>query len=180
MIDPRISDILKFWFSDAVSPLWFKSTDSFDTELTDKYERIWQQAADGELDHWKESADGAVALSIICDQFPLNMFRGQGKRYSTEAKARDIAQYAIDQGFIKNMSQQHQSFLYLPFMHSENLKEQQVAIDLFAAAKLNDNVKYAQHHFAVIKQFGRFPHRNKELGRDSTDAEIEYLKTANW
>ncbi len=180
MNDTLINDLLTHWFSDEVSPLWFKSTDEFDAELTQRYELIWQQARDGLLDHWKTSAEGVVALVIILDQLPLNMFRGQGKRYSTEAKSRDIAHYAIDHDLIKAMPDKHKAFLFLPFMHSENLNDQQLAIELFEAAGLDDNAKFARHHYDVVKRFGRFPHRNGELGRESTPDEIAYLKTSNW
>lgn len=180
MSNTLINRLLDYWFSAEVSALWFKSTDEFDAELTQRYELIWQQARDGLLDHWKQSAEGAVALVIILDQLPLNMFRGQAKRYSTEAKSREIAHYAIKHDFIINMPKKHQAFLYLPFMHSEDLSDQQLGIDLFAAAGLKDNVKYARHHYDVVERFGRFPHRNKELSRESTPEEIEYLKTANW
>jgi len=175
-----IQNIIELWFSDRVSALWFKSTDGFDAELKHNYETVWQQAADGLLDHWKKTPQGAVALVIILDQFPLNMFRGQGKRYSTEAKSREIAAYAIDNNLDKNLPLKQKAFLYLPFMHSEQLSDQQTSIDLFEAAGLDDNVRYAQHHYGVIKRFGRFPHRNEELGRTSSEAEIDYLKTAKW
>lgn len=180
MSQPLVSSILSFWFSDAVSPLWFKPSNEFDAELTEKYEHLWQQAANGDYDHWQESTDGAIALVLILDQFPLNMFRGQAKRYSTEEKAREIARYAINNNLTKKITSKQKSFLYLPFMHSEALNDQQYAIDLFTDNNLPDNVKYARHHYAVIEQFGRFPHRNIELGRESTAAEIDYLKTANW
>jgi len=180
MSDSLINDIIEFWFSKKVAALWFKSTDEFDAELKQKYETVWQQAADGLLDHWQKTPQGAIALVIILDQFPLNMFRGQGKRYSTEAKSREIAAYAIANGLDADMPLKHKAFLYLPFMHSEDLNDQQKSIDLFKAAGLDDNAKYAQHHYGVIERFGRFPHRNEELGRDSSEEEITYLKKAKW
>lgn len=175
-----IDEILVLWFSDEVKALWFKSTDDFDAQLTKSYETVWQQAADGLLDHWKETANGAVALVIILDQFPLNMFRGQAKSFSTEAKSRDIARYAIDKKLDIDLNQGQKAFLYLPFMHSEDLQDQQKSIDLFVAAGLDDNAKYAKHHYGVVERFGRFPHRNEALGRESTEEEMAYLKTANW
>ncbi len=180
MSDTLINGIIDFWFSDEVSALWFKSTDEFDAELKQRYETVWQQATDGLLDHWKTNARGALALVIILDQFPLNMFRGQGKRYSSEAKSREIANFAIDNALDKELSPKQKAFLYLPFMHSELLADQQKSIDLFTAAGLDDNAKFAQHHYGVIERFGRFPHRNEELGRKSSAEEIAYLKTSNW
>ncbi len=175
-----IHDILNFWFADEVAPFWFQSTAEFDAQLKQRYELVWQQAVDGLLDHWQHNPDGALALVIVLDQFPLNMFRGQGKRYSSEAKARTIADFAIDKGFDQQLSAQQQAFLYLPFMHSESITDQQKSIALYDAAGLDVNAKFARHHYDVIKRFGRFPHRNKELNRRSTPEEIAYLKTANW
>lgn len=171
-----IDEILEFWFSDPVAALWFKSTDEFDADLKQRYELIWQQAADGLLDHWIETAQGALALVIILDQFPLNMFRGQAISYATEAKSREIANDAVAQGLDTDLTDTQKTFLYLPFMHSENLKDQQISIALFEAAGRADNAKYARHHYAVIERFGRFPHRNEALGRRSTAQEIAYLK----
>lgn len=173
-------EIIDFWFSNDVSALWFKSTDEFDAQLKDQFESLWQQAANGDLDNWKTTAEGALALVIILDQFPLNMFRGDAKRYSTEAKSREIAQYAIDNKLDDSLINKQLSFLYLPFMHSEDLNDQQTSIELFEKAGLTDNAKYARHHYGVVERFGRFPHRNIELGRKSTEEEIEYLKHANW
>lgn len=175
-----IDEILEYWFSTDVAALWFKSTDEFDVSLKNRYGIVWQQAADGLLDHLKETSRGAVALVIILDQFPLNMFRGQGKRYSTEAKSRVIASFAIENHLDAALSDKQKAFLYLPFMHSEDINDQQRSIGLFDAAGLSDNAKYARHHYGVIERFGRFPHRNKELGRESTVEETAYLKTTNW
>lgn len=180
MSQTLITEINEFWFSDEVSALWFKSTNEFDAQLKERYELVWQQASDGLLDHWKESAEGALALVIILDQFPLNMFRGLGKCYSTEAKSRETASYAIEKNLDRYLTNKQKAFLYLPYMHSESLKDQQKGIDLFEAAGLDDNARFAHHHFGVVERFGRFPHRNDELGRESTNEEIAYLKTANW
>ncbi|MBL7004410.1 MAG: DUF924 domain-containing protein [Gammaproteobacteria bacterium] len=180
MNDVLIVSILSFWFSDATEPLWFNSTPEFDSQLQQQYEQVWEQAASGDLDDWKNSADGALALVIILDQFPLNMFRNQAKGYSTEAKAREIAQYAIKNNLTENMSKSQKAFLYLPFMHSEDINDQQRAIDLYDQAGLEGNARYARHHYGVIERFGRFPHRNEALGRVSTQEELDYLKTANW
>lgn len=180
MIDTEIKKIIEFWFSVDVSKLWFYSSNEFDQQLKKEYEQTWRKAAEGQLDHWKESALGALALVIVLDQFPLNMFRGSGLRYSTEAKAREIAQYAIDNQLTAELEPQHLSFLYLPFMHSESLQDQQYSIDLYTAAGLDNNLKYAHHHYDVINRFGRFPHRNEELGRTSSEEELEFLSKDHW
>lgn len=180
MTDVIINDILSFWFSEQAAPLWFVSTPEFDQQIKNQYEKVWQDAADGKLDDWKETAEGALALVIVLDQFPLNMYRGDGKRYSTEAKAREVARYAIDNKLAQQLPDRQLAFLYLPFMHSEDINDQRYAIELYDAAGLIENAKFAHHHHDVVARFGRFPHRNQELGRVSSAEELEYLKTANW
>ena len=169
--------IVDFWFSDAVKKLWFNSTPEFDASLRDQYQSIWKQAADGDLDHWMDTAEGCLALVILLDQFPLNMFRGEARCFSTEAKSRAVAQTAIDQGFDETLSMEQRAFLYMPFMHSEHLDDQKTALRLFDQPGLEGNLRFARHHHGIVEQFGRFPHRNEILGRESSAAEIEYLNS---
>ncbi len=178
--DDLIREVLEYWFSAAVQPMWFNATPAFDDELRQRYEKVWGQARAETFDHWESDAEGALALVIILDQFPLNMFRQHARQYSTEAHARKIAGHAIEQGLDQQLTLAQRAFLYLPFMHSESIADQDRSLDLYAAAGLKDNLGYAIHHRDVIKRFGRFPHRNKFLGRSSTAEEIEYLKKANW
>ncbi len=178
--DDLIAEILDFWFSEQASKKWFKSTPQFDEEIRRRYEKTWGLARAGSYDHWEEDPDGALALVIILDQFPLNMFRDDARQYSTEARAREVARHAIEQGFDKKMAPQQRAFLYLPFMHSESLADQEYAMQLYQQAGLDDNLRYARHHHDVVKRFGRFPHRNEALGRESTAEELEYLKHAHW
>ncbi len=178
--DDLVSEIINFWFSAEVKPLWFKSTAAFDAALHERYEGVWGRARAGVYDHWAEEALPALALVIILDQFPLNMFRQDARQYSTEAHARDIARQAIDAGLDQELSQPQKAFLYLPFMHSEELSDQDRSIALYQAAGLDENLKFAHHHRDVVVRFGRFPHRNAVLGRASTEEELEYLKHANW
>ena len=168
-------DIVEFWFSDAVRPLWFNSTTAFDDELRDRFEWVWQQAANGELDHWAESAEGALALVILLDQIPLNIYRGKAQSFSTEAKARDIAERTVEKGWDTDLTSEQKAFLYMPFMHSESLLDQDRSVALYEAAGLQDNLIFAKHHRDIIRRFGRFPHRNAILGRKSTPAELAYL-----
>lgn len=170
-------DLIDFWFSDEVSQYWFNSTEEFDRQLREDYAELWQQAADGALIEWQESASGSLSLVILLDQFPLNMFRGEAKCFSTEAQSREVAQTAIDQGFDIDMPTKQKSFLYMPFMHSESLDDQAKSLRIFSQPGLEDNFRFAKHHYDIVERFGRFPHRNAILGRDSTDAEIEYLNS---
>lgn len=170
--------IIDFWFSDAVSKLWYNSTPEFDRQLRDDYQALWEQASRGELADWAETPQGSLALVIMLDQFPLNMFRGTARSYSSEAQSRDIARAAIERGFDKKLAPEQRSFMYMPFMHSENLADQLYAIELFEGAGLESNLRFARHHHAIVERFGRFPHRNQALGRESSQAEKEYLESS--
>lgn len=167
--------VLDFWFSDAIRPAWFRSTPALDTDIRESFAAAWQQAADGEMDHWAASAEGALALVILLDQFPLNMFRGQPESFATESKAIAVCRQAIDNGLDRQLSGAHLAFLYMPLMHSENLADQDLSVTLFEAAGLNDNLRFARHHRELVRRFGRFPHRNAILGRESTEEEGRYL-----
>ena len=168
-------EILEFWFSDDVRPLWFRSTPEFDHELRQRYERLYQRACEGGLDEWQCDPHGSLALVIILDQFPLNMYRGLGRAFEGESRARGVAEHAIDCGWDLQLSDEHKSFLYLPFMHSENLADQERSVALYEAAGLEHNLRFARHHREIVRRFGRFPHRNEPLGRQSTTEELEYL-----
>lgn len=171
------AEILSFWFSERVRPLWFRSTPEFDTEIRERFEETWQAGRDDELTSWEESANGALALVIVLDQFPLNMYRGQAKGFSTEATAREVARRAIDRGWNGELDEAGKSFLYLPFMHSENLADQDLSVALFKAAGLENNLRFARHHREIVRRFGRFPHRNTALRRDSTVEELAWLES---
>ena len=170
-------EILDFWFSDEIRKLWFNSTPEFDAMLRERYQDAWQQAGRGELDHWLQDAAGCLALVIILDQFPLNMFRDQALAYATEAQSRDVARVAIQRNFDCLLEVEQRAFLYMPFMHSEELADQQRALELFAEPGLEGNLRFARHHHDIIEKFGRFPHRNEALGRVSSVAEIDYLNS---
>jgi len=170
-------EIIDFWFSTDVQKLWFNSTADFDQLLRDRFGDTWKQASRGELDHWMQTAEGCLALVIILDQFPLNMFRDSAQSYATEARSREVAQVALEQGFEKSLAPEQRDFLYKPFMHSEALSDQQLALRLYAQPGLEENYRYARHHHGIIEKFGRFPHRNEALGRRSSEAELEYLNS---
>lgn len=171
-------ELIEFWFSEEASKHWFKSTKTFDQALIDTYEGTWVEAKQGKLDHWQQSATGSLALIIVLDQLPLNMFRGQAKSFSTEAQSREVAGVAIEKRFDQDLRSNQKSFMYMPFMHSEDLDDQALAVELFNKPGLESNYRFARHHYNVVERFGRFPHRNKILGRKSSDAEIEYLNSS--
>ncbi len=175
MIEPE--DIVDFWYADSTRDLWFESTPEFDRELRDRYQPTWEQARRGELGHWRDSATGCLALVILLDQFPLNMFRGQALAFATEADSREVARHALEQGFDREFDAAKKAFLYMPFMHSEELADQDLSLRLYDQPGLESNLRFARHHRDIVARFGRFPHRNAALGRDSSEAEIEYLQS---
>jgi uncharacterized protein (DUF924 family) len=169
--------VLDYWYSDNSKQHWFSSTPEIDAEIKRRFEATWQAASRHELDSWCDTADGCLALVIVLDQLPLNMYRGQEISFSTEAQARNIARLAIAKGFDKQIAKDKLSFLFLPFMHSESLADQETSLQLFFDAGLDDNIPFAQHHHDIIAHFGRFPHRNPILGRTSTPEELAYMKS---
>lgn len=168
-------NIIDFWFNEQTKALWFKSTSDFDASLKEKYLAVYTDAKSLKLKDWQTAPLGALALVIILDQFPLNMFRGQPQSFETETLSREIAEQAVKQGFDAELATEQKAFLYMPYMHSENLADQEQSLILFNQEGLENNYRFAQHHYEIVKQFGRFPHRNKILGRENTEAEIEYF-----
>ena len=174
---PNAHEILDFWFAEEMRTKWFASTPQLDATIRNQYERVWEAAMRGELEDWLGSPPGCLALTIILDQFPLNMFRGTPKSFASESKSRDVARHAIELGYDKQIDTAHLAFLYMPFMHSENLADQDLSVQLFEAAGLEKNLRFAQHHREIVRRFGRFPHRNAILGRVSTAEELDYLNS---
>jgi len=170
-------DIIRLWFSPSGKPLWFTATPAMDAELREKYAGLLQAALAGNLDDWRASPQGALALVIVLDQFPLNMFRGTAESFCGEARAREVAAGAIACGFDQDLSDEQKAFLYMPYMHSENLADQDRSVGLFTQAGLKENLTWAEHHRDIVRRFGRFPHRNDMLGRECTPEEAAYLQS---
>jgi uncharacterized protein (DUF924 family) len=168
------ADILAFW-RDAGPERWYTPDDAFDAEVRRRFFGLWQQAAAGELSSWETSDDGALALVIVLDQFPRNLFRDDGRTYASDALARDVAQRAVENGVDTRIDPTLREFLYLPLMHSEHLADQLRCIELSRAAGLTESAKWAEHHAGIIRRFGRFPHRNRILGRATTPDEQAFL-----
>jgi uncharacterized protein (DUF924 family) len=167
-------DVLAFWRA-AGPDRWYARDEAFDAEVRHRYLELWRKAAAGELAAWEQSDDGALALVIVLDQFPRNMFRGDARAYSSDAMACDVANRAIDRGADTRIAKELREFLYLPLMHSEHLSDQLRCVDLFRATGETDNLAYAEDHAAIIRRFGRFPHRNRILGRPMTADEQDFL-----
>lgn len=168
-------NVLDFWYSERMQKHWFFSTPEIDQEILDKYESLWQQAASGEIDSWCETSAGSLALVIVLDQFPLNMFRNQTKTFSTGDQAISVSRNAIDNKQNEQIAKDRVAFLYMPLMHSEDMDDQDLSVKMFTKAGLNGFIKFAKQHRDIVKRFGRFPHRNAILSRDSTAEELAYL-----
>jgi uncharacterized protein (DUF924 family) len=168
------ADILAFW-RDAGPKRWYTPDEAFDAEVRRRFLGLWQRAAAGELSSWETSDDGALALVIVLDQFPRNLFRDDIRTYASDAQAREVAQHAIDRGVDARIDPALREFLYLPFMHSEHLADQLRCIELSRAAGHTESLKWAEHHADIIRRFGRFPHRNRLMGRSTTPEEQAFL-----
>jgi len=168
------AEILAFW-RDAGPARWYSRDDAFDAEVRRRFLGLWQRAAAGELSSWETSDDGALALVIVLDQFPRNMFRDDIRTYASDAQAREVAHRAVERGMDARIDGALREFLYLPFMHSEHLADQLRCIELSRAAGHTESLKWAEHHADIIRRFGRFPHRNGLLGRPTTPDEQAFL-----
>jgi uncharacterized protein (DUF924 family) len=172
--DATPAEILAFW-REAGPDRWYSRDDGFDADLRRRYLGLWQQAARGELPSWEATDDGALALTIVLDQFPRNMFRGDIRAYSSDAPAREVASRAIARGADRRIEPGLLEFLYMPLMHSEQLADQERCVELFRNTGNADNLKYAEDHAGIIRRFGRFPHRNPMFGRATTAEEQAFL-----
>lgn len=166
-------EVLGFWFSTRMSKHWFASTPALDEEIRARFELLWQRAASGELDSWADTPEGALALAIVLDQFPLNMYRSEPASFSTEQKAVAIAKQAVARGFHTELTDDRRLFLLMPLMHSENLEDQELSVKLYRETGMD--TRWPEHHRGIVRRFGRFPHRNAILGRQNTAKELDYL-----
>jgi uncharacterized protein (DUF924 family) len=172
MTDP--DEVLAFWRA-AGDARWYKRDDAFDASVRERFLALWHNAVAGELSSWETTDDGALALVILLDQFPRNMFRDDAKAFSSDALARDVAHRTLARGADKRIEAPLLQFLYLPFMHSEDLADQLRCVDLFRANDDTENLRYAEEHADIIRRFGRFPHRNRVLGRSTAPEEQAFL-----
>ncbi len=177
--DPRIAAILDFWFAPEAEAYWFKSHAAFDRDIGGRFLADHESAAAGDLAEWESSPQGALALVILLDQIPRNIYRDTPKTFATDAAAVEVAERAIALGFDAPLSAAQRGFLYMPFQHSESLARQHRSVALYR--RLNDpkTLDFAERHLRVIDQFGRFPHRNRLLGRASTAEEKTFLAGPN-
>ncbi|MEO7481788.1 MAG: DUF924 family protein [Sulfuriferula sp.] len=175
--------ILSFWFEgDAKTQQrrWFGKDDQIDALMRNEFMPDYQAAVAGQLSGWLESASASLALVVLLDQFPRNLFRATPQAFATDAQAREIARISIAQGYDQQHTPRQRMFVYLPFEHSEIMEDQLYSLTLFESLRDADDmaevVRYAHLHHEVIARFGRFPHRNAILGRPSTADELIFLQ----
>lgn len=169
-------EILKFWFEETEPAQWWKKDENFDRSIIERFSELHRRATRCELFEWRNDARGRLAEIVVLDQFSRNMFRGSPLSFAYDALALALAQEAVSAGADKALNPVERSFLYMPFMHSESMKIHEVAVELFRRNGIEGNLDYELKHQAIIERFGRYPHRNAILGRESTQEEIEFLK----
>jgi len=186
-LPPRAQALIEFWFGPPGDPerethrdIWFKSTAEHDALLERLFLADYEQAARGALAAWESAPESALALLLLLDQIPRNVFRGTPRAYATDAAARAAADRAMAKGFDATVPPAWRKFFYMPLHHSENADDQRRSIELMQAVPNDparaDNIRYAGRYLDIIERFGRFPHRNAVLGRVSTPEEIAFLK----
>jgi uncharacterized protein (DUF924 family) len=183
----RAEALLDFWFGAPGTPehdrpreIWFTVDPAFDADLRERFLEDQQRAAAGRYDGWASERDPCLALILLLDQLPRNLYRGTPQAFASDAKARATARQAVARGLDRTLPPVRRSFVYLPFEHSEDLADQAQAVRLFAAMPpdkdTDEQLWYARRHYEIIARFGRFPHRNRVLGRVSTPEEEAFLK----
>lgn len=185
----RGEEILAFWFGEPRddkdyyeerSSIWFSADPQFDQEIRDRFATDYQAAAERKLMDWQDTAHSGLALIILLDQFPRNMFRGEPRAFATDSLAHEVATHLTQANLDRQLLPVERSFVYMPFMHSENLEDQRQSVVLFRQLAQEreyvNSVSYAIRHLQIIERFGRFPHRNAILGRLSMPEELEFLQ----
>jgi uncharacterized protein (DUF924 family) len=187
-VPSRAGEVLEFWFGREGDPEygqfrneWFRKDPEFDATVTKKFADLYEEAAAGELDDWRETAESCLALVIVLDQFPRNMFRGDGRAHAEDGRALGASKYAVEHALDRELPAFQRMFLYMPFMHSESVEDQRRSVELFERLSgeegAPDVVSYAVAHKDIVERFGRFPHRNGILGRETTPEEVVFLTT---
>jgi len=175
----QVRSVLDFWFSHGGGD-WWKASDAFDAEIRKRFEQLWEEQREHVPEHFLGSADEALAAVILFDQFPRNMFRGHADQFSTDPLALAVAKGAIARDHDDGMTPERRGFLYMPFEHSENMRDQIQSLLLFTALGDARMLDYARKHHDVIQRFGRFPHRNAMLGRKPTALEEAAGEVVPW
>ena len=170
-----VDTVIDFWFDELSQKDWFVSSKKTDAAITQRFSALYRELVAGIPAQAAQDAETALATVIVLDQFPRNMFRGSAEAFASDHLARKVASDAIDNRIDRQLSGSRLQFLYMPLMHSEELADHERCIALFEAADDQNTLKHAIEHCDIVKRFGRFPHRNRVLGRESTPEEAEFL-----
>jgi len=176
LTDMNCTDILEFWFDEISPSQWWEKDTAFDQLIAARFSKIHERAACCELFGWRQTAQGRLAEVIVLDQFSRNMFRGSARSFAHDPLALALAQEAISAGADDLLDSSRRPFLYMPLMHSESLVVHEAAIYLFTRKCSKDNLNFEIRHREIIQRFGRYPHRNEILGRESTADDIQFLE----
>lgn len=180
-MDQAAQDILDFWLDEIGPKGWYASDPALDARIRDRFGELWERGRTGGLDLWRCNPRSILALIVLLDQFPRNMFRDDARAFASDAKAISTAKTAIAHGYDRAFESPGRQFFYLPLMHSESISEQERAVRLFLLhLGRNDSLRHARAHREVIRRFGRFPYRNAALGRASTPAETAFLEAGGY
>ena len=172
-------DVISFW-REAGPDRWFLQDEAFDQACRKRFMHTYEAAARGDLNEWELTPEGSLAVVLLLDQFPRNMFRGTRRVYATDPAALMTADRAIERGYDGRVEPQFRRFFYLPFMHSESLRHQERSVALNEALGEEECIKWARHHHDIVARFGRFPHRNAILGRETTPEEARFLEESEF
>ena len=180
MNNTQPQEIIDFWYKESQPQDWFVKNTEFDKQIHDRFLPVYNQAIKGELYTWRITPQGRLAEIIVLDQFARNLFRNNPQAFAYDTMALALAQEAIQAGDDKKLEQNQRWFLYMPFMHSESKAIHEQSIKLFTELGQQQTLQHAIDHKKIIDQFGRYPHRNKVLGRNSTPEEVEFLNNSNY
>jgi uncharacterized protein (DUF924 family) len=173
------ADVLSFWRA-AGPKKWFSKDEAFDAEISERFRAAYDAAAQGALSDWEATPEGALALVLVLDQFPRNMFRNDAQAFAADPVARGVADRALARGFDRGIPPAERPFLYLPFEHSESMADQDRCCALFRELGDAESLRWAELHADIIRRFGRFPHRNAVLGRTTTPDERAFLDSGGF
>lgn len=173
------NEVLQFWFEELTPEQWFKKDDTLDDKIKERFSATLLAVARGETYEWRTTIAGRLAEIIVLDQFSRNIYRGQAESFAFDGQALILAQEALKDSQLDQLTTPQRSFLYMPFMHSESPMMHKIARELFTEPGMENNLEFEEKHWAIIEKFGRYPHRNQILGRSSTPAEIAFLQEPN-
>jgi uncharacterized protein (DUF924 family) len=169
-------EVFEFWFHELDPSMRFAKSAELDQKIRDRFLTAYSDASQGKTSTWRNTPEGRVAEIIVLDQFPRNMFRDSAQSFATDSLALKLATQAVQSGDDQKLPPEQRAFVYMPYMHSEEPKIHEQAVKLFSQTGLENNLKFEFSHKKIIDRFGRYPHRNKILGRASTEDELNFLK----